>query len=368
MQKKLKIPVLTSTYPSSQIWSRFDYSTLPNFGNLEYRVPFFGLYQVNKYEYMQHTNAMKKIVGAQNHGLVDDWDQDHAMILGQGTRAGLYQAIMMKPSNVKYVYPMTTGRSDVQLPSTLSKAIVVFNVEADRHDDMAGCPEARAKLMKEIADTAAKGLGVVVLAPPSAAEEVKSAAGDKVTLIETTSPHSLQLVRGKGTEELPMYWVGSCTQNNFISGIGEHKAMMVGYAKRSDKTDQSTQKYNCHKIAEFQVGLQVSKLDGLAGSISELTDLSDPLVADSFEKVQFYSEILQEERRSKMDLEYWIDYVKEFGVAHKIPLYDHMSFVKYNNLDVWGLVFLAIYIPFNIIYYLCACCCCKKKQDKVKAE
>lgn len=44
MQRKLKIPVLTSTYPSSQIWSRFDYSTLPNFGDLSYRLPFFGLY------------------------------------------------------------------------------------------------------------------------------------------------------------------------------------------------------------------------------------------------------------------------------------------------------------------------------------
>jgi len=64
MQKKMKMPVLTSTYPSSQIWSRFDYSTLPNFGNLEYRVPFFGIYQWNKYEYMNHMSAMKKIVGA----------------------------------------------------------------------------------------------------------------------------------------------------------------------------------------------------------------------------------------------------------------------------------------------------------------
>ena len=48
-----------------------------------------------------------------------------------------------------------------------------------------------------------------------------------------------------------MYWVGSCTQNNFISGIGEHNAMFVGYAKNADKTDQNTQKYNCHKIAEY---------------------------------------------------------------------------------------------------------------------
>lgn len=50
MHKKLKIPILTSTYPHSQVWSRFEYSTLPNFGELlAYRLPFFGLYQYEKY-------------------------------------------------------------------------------------------------------------------------------------------------------------------------------------------------------------------------------------------------------------------------------------------------------------------------------
>ena len=74
MQRKLRIPVLTSTYPSSQVWSRFDYSDLPNFGTLAYRLPFFGLYQMNKYDYWNHQNAMKSIVGAQNAHLVTNWD------------------------------------------------------------------------------------------------------------------------------------------------------------------------------------------------------------------------------------------------------------------------------------------------------
>ena len=64
MHRKLRIPVLTSTYPSSEIWPRFGYSELPNFGNLSYRLPFFGLYQVNKYQYNQHQAKMRKIVGA----------------------------------------------------------------------------------------------------------------------------------------------------------------------------------------------------------------------------------------------------------------------------------------------------------------
>ena len=82
------------------------------------------------------------------------------------------------------------------------------------------------------------------------------------------------------------------------------------------------------------------QIEGLGNDILALTDMSDPLVQDTFYKVQFYSDILQEERNSKMDMEYWIDYLHEFGVSHKIPLYDHMSFFKYNNLGVWCLVFL----------------------------
>lgn len=47
----------------------------------------------------------------------------------------------------------------------------------------------------------------------------------------TENPHKLKLVGS----DLPMFWVGSCTQNNFVSGIGEHKALFVGYAKNGDK-------------------------------------------------------------------------------------------------------------------------------------
>ena len=198
-------------------------------------------------------------------------------------------------------------------------------------------------------------------------DEVKETLGDRVIPVGTDHSEDVKLVRTGASADLPMYWVGSCSQSNLISGIGEHNAMFVGYAKNADKQDQNTQKYNCHKIAEFQVGLQVRQIEGLGNDILALTDMSDPLVQDTFYKVQFYSDILQEERNSKMDMEYWIDYLHEFGVSHKIPLYDHMSFFKYNNLDVWCLVFLIIYIPYLICSYVC-CCCCRKKDAKVKAD
>lgn len=56
---------------------------------------------------------MHGIVGSSRGHLIDDWDQEHAMIIGQGTRAGLYQSIMMKPPNIRYVYPLTMERTEI---------------------------------------------------------------------------------------------------------------------------------------------------------------------------------------------------------------------------------------------------------------
>jgi len=66
---------------------------------------------------------------------------------------------------------------------------------------------------------------------------LKESLGTKVTIVETSNSSDVKLTRSGKSAEQPMYWVGSCTQNNFISGIGEHNAMMVGYAKNADKTD-----------------------------------------------------------------------------------------------------------------------------------
>lgn len=38
--------------------------------------------------------------------LLDNFDQDHAMILGEGTKGLIYQSIMLKPPNVQPVYPV----------------------------------------------------------------------------------------------------------------------------------------------------------------------------------------------------------------------------------------------------------------------
>ena len=64
-----------------------------------------------------------------------------------------------------------------------------------------------------------------------------------------------------------MVWVGSCTQMNMISAI-EHQALMLGYAKHADRTETNTQKFNCHKILEFGVGLPMD-----AHNFGNLVDL-----------------------------------------------------------------------------------------------
>ena len=43
----------------------------------------------------------------------------------------------------------------------------------------------------------------------------------------------------------------------------------------------------------------------------------------TYEKnIKFYKELLNDEKESPQDLDYWIDYVNKFDVGHKIPLYD----------------------------------------------
>ena len=53
--------------------------------------------------------------------------------------------------------------------------------------------------------------------------------------------------------------------------------------------------------------------------------------------------MLLDKKTDKMDLNYWLDYVMQFGVEHKIPAYDNMSFVKYYNLDLLAFAVLLMW-------------------------
>ena len=119
MQRRLNMPVLTSAYPSRQVWSRFEHSDIPELASLTYRYASFKTYVGNMWENYLLRQEMREIVGPSKYGLVDDWDQEHAMIIGQGTRAGLFQSIMMKPPNIKYIYPLTSARTPIEVPKYL---------------------------------------------------------------------------------------------------------------------------------------------------------------------------------------------------------------------------------------------------------
>lgn len=139
MQVKLNMPVLTSMYHSAEIANLFEYYATPEFQTLGYRWPFFKNYQINKYKKFQHIKDMKAILKPQYHDLIDKYDQDHAMILGQGTAGDIYQSIMVKPPNIKPVYPMVKQdtREEIVLDDKFDQKeyIYIFNAGKNTPDN-----------------------------------------------------------------------------------------------------------------------------------------------------------------------------------------------------------------------------------------
>jgi hypothetical protein len=55
------------------------------------------------------------------------------MILGEGTKAGIFQSIMMKPPNVQPVYPLrdepVETRTTLEFDKSLTGPVIIFNTE-----------------------------------------------------------------------------------------------------------------------------------------------------------------------------------------------------------------------------------------------
>jgi len=91
-----------------------------------------------------HKRDLVAIPNVSARGLNDKIDQDHALVIGQGATAGVFQSIMMKPPNVVNVYPLEpdssifpiADHSIVTLPDEWTNFVVVFNIESDRPDDV----------------------------------------------------------------------------------------------------------------------------------------------------------------------------------------------------------------------------------------
>lgn len=71
------MPVLYSSYPSSMIWSAYEYGQLPSkdFSEVGYRMQAFGQYFSDLYSRkMVEPDQFKKAVGSLKIRLVDEWD------------------------------------------------------------------------------------------------------------------------------------------------------------------------------------------------------------------------------------------------------------------------------------------------------
>lgn len=108
---------------------------------------------------------------------------------------------------------------------------------------------------------------------------------------------------------------------------------------------------------EYVVGTSSKKEGDLSsfstGLLVTLLDPAQPITQEVRGRVAFYSHILLAQAESSQDLEYWLDYITEFGTAHLMPVYDTMSVFEYNNFEVWALL-LALII--SSIICLCAMC------------
>jgi hypothetical protein len=74
---------------------------------------------------------------------------------------------------------------------------------------------------------------------------------------------------------------------------------------------------------------------------------------------------VEDEKKSKMDLNYWLDYVVKFGVKDLIPVYDKMGVIEYRNWDVYAMIGFVVAVILWSILQVFKLCCGKKK---VKVE
>lgn len=108
----------------------------------------------------------------------------------------------------------------------------------------------------------------------------------------------------------------------------------------------------------------------LASSVADMIDTTKVENQYMRKNVTFHEKLLAEDERiSRMDLEYWIDYVYLFGVGDLIPLYDKVDPITFRNWDVyaiyWFIFLAAAYINYKIFRCIHSCCC---KSSKTKVE
>jgi hypothetical protein len=133
MHYKFNMPVMLSSYPHAKSYDNYEYGELPDLDSQRYRMQFNRNYLWSKFieKPFHHMSPIREALPDNMKYLVDDFDQDHALILTEGTNVGIFQSIMMKPPNVQPIYPLRdeSRAQNVTLDPSKKGPIIVFNIE-----------------------------------------------------------------------------------------------------------------------------------------------------------------------------------------------------------------------------------------------
>ena len=90
MHYKFGMPVMLSSYPNSKTYSNYEYDNLPSRDSQAYRMQFNRNYLWDKWidGYFHHISPMREAL--EDKKWLDDYDQDHALILTEGTNVGIF--------------------------------------------------------------------------------------------------------------------------------------------------------------------------------------------------------------------------------------------------------------------------------------
>ena len=260
---------MLSSYPNSKTYSNYEYDNLPSRDSQAYRMQFNRNYLWDKWidGYFHHISPMREAL--EDKKWLDDYDQDHALILTEGTNVGIFQSIMLKPPNVQAIYPLrdTSDYRTVTLDPTKKGPIIVVAIEAfgQQHLMKQNKPSKNYYIktifeqLQDLEQTLGPDFDLVVI---SEINDGKTMNGDGIRNMTSNSTHVISSsmvshIRFEEETSRPTVYIGQCTQMNLLAAIENFKAPIIGFANPL----VHTQVFNCHKLNTENAGIPVDLLD-----------------------------------------------------------------------------------------------------------
>lgn len=229
---------------------------------------------------------MRDAIPSELHAkLIDAFDQDHAMILGEGTKAGIFQSIMMKPPNIQPVYPMRyenkTATQEIHLDAEANGKVktgpvIIFNTETlDPRSalyagkNMLSVDTVLAELAQLESTLGGADYDVVVLSEESKERYFRYSQENAPQFTRYAIADTLNVDFDKETKDhieaqgRKVLWLSQCTQQNFLTAIEKFRASIIGFA---NEDLNPTQTFNCHKLLKFNVGRPIQMTEAQQSS------------------------------------------------------------------------------------------------------